>query len=153
MNKQLILESTFIRGAVGVIYKMAPGYKPRKIDEIVEGIRHAFQTRGQAVMDSHYILVDPDNTYELVESIMKSIPAFNELNLSQHEVDNGITLDDDRPGFAFVSRYDTLQEYYDFVDLDACVRNINSQLYWDWLDNEMFEGRAEIVFKKVPAEN
>ena len=62
------------------------------------------------------------------------------------EIDRGVNVEDEtRPEFSFVSRDTTIEEYYDFIDLDACIRNINSELYWDWLDNELFENRLEIV--------
>lgn len=84
--------------------------------------------------------------YDLVEKIMCSSESFINLNLSQDEIDRGVNVEDEtRPEFSFVSRDTTIEEYYDFIDLVACIRNINSELYWDWLDNELFENRLEIV--------
>ena len=146
MNMQLILERVFIGCALGTIYEMAPSYKPRNADKIVEDIKKYFAEHGRAVMDTHVFIINKNDRYDLVEKIMRSSESFINLNLSQDEIDRGVNVEDEtRPEFSFVSRDTTIEEYYDFIDLDACIRNINSELYWDWLDNELFENRLEIV--------
>lgn len=146
MNKQIILESVFIRCALGTIYKMAPYNKPRNPEQIVDDIHKYFAEHGKQCLGSYFIVVDTAKRYELVDKVMKSSKAFIDLNLSQEEVDRGIAVDNpDRPPFTCVSRDMTIRAYYDFIDLDACIRNINEQLYYDWLDQELMEERLEIV--------
>lgn len=145
MGKHIIIESVFIGHAVGTIFQGAPYHKPRNIEKIVDDIHNYFIKHGIKCMDSYLFDVDQNDRYELVKKIMMSSQAFVDLNLSQDEIDRGVKYgDEDRSSFGFCGRDFKLKEYYDFIDLDACIRNINKSLYWDWVDNEIFEDRLEL---------
>lgn len=68
-----------------------------------------------------------------------AIPEFQELNLTQIEYDNGVSVDDDsRPEFSFNTAYDKYESESwknDFVDLNAFVRNVVNR-YWTFYDGE-----------------
>lgn len=143
-----ITTETFICRALGVIYAMAPYNKPRKVDEIVDHIREYFQTHGKPVFDLFIIgLNDKSQRYDLVEKILLSCNAFKELNLSQEEYDAGVGVNAEGRGqYAVIGRGITIDEYRDFIDIDACVRNISDELYWDWLDRALVDGDVDIVY-------
>ncbi len=152
--KRLLTLRNMIKSTTGVITVMAPGYKPRNIQAIVEYIikyfnencsdQEGYWKSNKSVM----FYIDSDNIYDFVDKMLKGCKEFNELNLSQYEVDRGITVDDSsRPAWVIggTSTGDHLKEYYDFIDIDACVRNISGELYWGFLDNDLYEGKVEIV--------
>lgn len=76
-----------------------------------------------------YILyIEEDRLYDYIDQLLKSIPEFEELNLSQIEYDNGVNVhDENRSKYSFRSAYDieTVDSWKeDFIDLDAFVRNV-----------------------------
>lgn len=145
MSRDIIIESVFIGHAVGTIFQGAPYHKPRKIEKIVDDIHNYFVKHGIKCMDSYLFDVDTNDRYELVKKIMMSSQSFVDLNLSQDEFDRGVKVDDEgRSSFGFCGRDFKLKDYYDFIDLDACIRNIDKSLYWHWVDNEIFEERLEL---------
>lgn len=75
--------------------------------------------------DLQLIEVTDRELIDIIEPVLKSIPEFNDWNLSKVEREHGISFDDEnRPPFAFISRYGSPREESDFVDLDALIRNI-----------------------------
>jgi hypothetical protein len=66
---------------------------------------------------------------DYIEPLMLGIPELTKWNLSQHEIGLGFTDADDpkRPiKYSFSSRCDGPKPEYDFIDLDALVRNVAS---------------------------
>lgn len=133
----------FIRVTTGCIYELAPYHKPRFIDEIVDEIIRLFKTNSNRIgTDFFYYEVELKDLYEFIESILKSIDKFRDLNLSPIEYEQGIDIDDpDRQKFQFVCAFNSIPEDDSFVDLDACIQNIftyyEHNAYRQWLGDEI----------------
>ena len=154
--KRIISHKTFIQCVVGVIYRMAPNNKPRDLDKIIEYIKDYFwqhsddSTRGKDRNDFTCLRVDEDETYQFIHDCLFGCKEFLNLNLSQAEIDKGITVDDEsRPEWVVSGTSDGthLKSYYDFIDLDACVRNINNALWKEFTDDDLFEGKVFLCKK------
>ncbi len=131
----------FIRCSIGEIYVLAPKYNPRHIDEILQGIIENFKKDCKHVgSDFFYHEVEIQNLTKFVKDILFPIQKFRDLNLSTNEYRQGISVDDEnRSQFAFVSRYNTISEDDDFIDLDACIRNIVDSLYYSEFDSFLLD--------------
>lgn len=131
MNKFTVCVSLneFIRITMGEIFSIAPGHKPRFINEIRDKVVEGFKLNCHQVgSDFFYHDIQLKDLYKFISDILMSIGKFRELNLSQREFDNGVDVDDERRNqFVFTDRYSSIPEYDDFVDLDACIQNIFSQ--------------------------
>lgn len=157
MNR-IVSQKEFIGCVVGVIYRQAPNNKPRDIDKIVDYINDYFFEHADledkcSNRSFSCLRLDDKNTYEFVHDIMFGCQEFLNLNLSQYEIDNGIGFDDEnRGGFVAVDAYTKIQSYYDFVDLDACVRNIANSLWDIFTNDDLFEGRLFLCKKNNKGE-
>ena len=128
--KAIISLDSFILFTVGEIYCLAPYHKPRFIDEIVDEIIKRFKENCERVaIDFYYYEMELDDLPKFVEKILMSIDKFRELNLSPKEYKQGVRVDDEnRKGFVFFTAFSNAPEEDNFVDLDACIRNIS----WRW---------------------
>lgn len=126
----LISERDFVYVVAGQLYDQAPNRQPRFTDTIMRNVRDAFRNDGNCVNDNEFrsIRIEESKVYEWVDSLLKGIKEFVELNLSQVEYENGVQVNDpNRSKYRFVTRYDVETEdswRSDFVDLDAFVRNV-----------------------------
>lgn len=146
-DELILFPGTFIEKVVGVIYRMAPWHLPRRIDEIVTHIMKYFQEHGEKIFDTYFITVDLEDGYDFVEKVLMGCDAFKELNLSYNEYKKGVEVDDDsRPSYIFTSAHSVVEEEHDFIDLDACIRNINDALYWVWVGKAIENGDVDIVY-------
>lgn len=145
MEKVQITKRDVIHTVSGVLYEMAPSHKPRRIDEIIEQCCKFCDDR---IGNEYLIRLDEKEVWDFVKDMIYDFEAFRQLNLSQAEIDNGITDCDDpnrKGGFAacFVGHDDngdvvsieTTKNYNDFIDLDAAVQNIVSELIWNNVSN------------------
>ena len=116
----------FIKYAVGEIYNLAPYHKPRFIEEITDEIIINFKKNCRQVGDDFfYHEIALKDLYKFISDILMPIDKFRELNLSQREYEQGISVDDENRGkFQFVDRYTSIPDYDNFIDLDACIQNI-----------------------------
>ncbi len=76
-----------------------------------------------------YKEVDNDQLYNLIKDLVYSTPEIAIWNLTQYELDKGFTDpdDDNRPILGLiVGRGVNPQPDYDFIDLDALVRNVTN---------------------------
>lgn len=110
------------------IYYQSPYHLPRKIDEIVNGIKGLVST-----LDSYDEKLDVfylgENVESTVRAILMDIKAFRELNLSQLEYLDGVDIDSDKPRIKWHwDGYTVAPPSYDFVDITACIRNISQSL-------------------------
>lgn len=91
--------------------------------------------------DNEYftIRVEKDKVYKFFEDILFSIPEFRDLNLSQIEYENGVSVDgESRPKYNIVTRYDVHDSESwksDFIDLDAFIQNV-TRMFWIIQDSE-----------------
>ena len=138
MEKVKITKGDVIHTVSGVLYDLAPSHKPRRIDEIIE---QCCKFCDERIGDEFVIYLDEKEVWDFVKDMIYDFEAFRQLNLSQAELDSGITDCDDpnrKGGFAacFVGHDDngdvvsieTTKNYNDFIDLDAAVQNIVAEL-------------------------
>ena len=138
MEKVKITKRDVIHTVSGVLYDLAPSHKPRRIDEIIE---QCCKFCDERIGDEFVIHLDEKEVWDFVKDMIYDFKPFRQLNLSQAELDNGITDCDDpnrKGGFAacFVGHDDngdvvsieTTKNYNDFIDLDAAVQNIVYEL-------------------------
>lgn len=118
----------FIKYTIGEIYCLAPNHKPRAIDEITSEIITRFKDGCEQIGDNFfYHSVELKDLKQFISDILMPIDKFRELNLSQREVDAGVSVGDStRAEFVFVDRYTSIPEYDNFIDLDACIQNVFS---------------------------
>ncbi|AJG98844.1 hypothetical protein LF65_02258 [Clostridium beijerinckii] len=119
----------------GQLFSQAPNRQPRKAEIIMQKIKENF--RKEAYNDNEYytIMVSEEDrgVYKYIDKLLKNIPEFVELNLSQIEFDKNISVDDEnRPKFSFSTRYDKYDAESwksDFIDLDAFIGNVVRNIY------------------------
>ena len=163
MEKVKITKRDVIHTVSGVLYDLAPSHKPRRIDEIIE---QCCKFCDERIGDEFVIHLDEKEVWDFVKDMIYGFEAFRQLNLSQEELDNGITDCDDpnrKGGFAacFVGHDDngdvvsieTTNDYNDFIDLDAAVQNIVRELIRRSVDNTdcMFCKYAKEYFSTEPS--
>ena len=129
-RKKLICltEKTFMQILGGELYRHAPNSQPRKADIIMAKARDLFRKDANNYNEWYSLYIEEDLLYKYIDELLKSIPEFEELNLSQIEYDNGVNVhDEDRAKYSFTSAYDveTPESWKgDFIDLDAFVNNV-----------------------------
>lgn len=134
----IISLSDFIDRSVGVMYRLAPNYSPRNISIIVSKIEEVFKKDAENVCNSFfYHRVPANEVRKFVEDILMQIDEFQELNLSEEEYKNGVKVTDE-----FRHGND------DFVDLDACIRNIANMLINDHFNEYLFEELGDDEIEK-----
>lgn len=131
-NRQII-------GAVaGVIYEMDPYHNPEGIDKIIGAINKWCDETADCSgrTKDTFKLFEWENWRDFekwLDEFLKGILEFRRLNISKDLKEKGVKdCDDERnQGFAFTDRYTRETQdkrYYDFIDLDACIRNIVRQI-------------------------
>ena len=116
----------------GQLFDQAPNRLPRKAEIIMQKVKEAF--RKDAYNDNEfYSLEIPGNKiYNYLKTLRMGIPEFVDLNLSQIEFENNISVDDEKRGkYSFITRYDKYNSEswkHDFIDLDAFIRNVYNRL-------------------------
>lgn len=112
----------------GNLYRMAPRNRPRNMDKIMSHVIERAEQACVDVVNNRHLFMTTEEFNEWLTNTLKSCPEFCDLNLSQNEYEKHISVDDEsRPKFAFTSAYDAETENswrYDFIDLDAAIRNI-----------------------------
>lgn len=117
----------------GQLFAQAPNKQPRKVETIMTKVRDAF--RKDAFNDNEYysIRIEEKDIYDYIVKLLKDIPEFQELNLSQIDYEKGIKVDDEsRPKYSFSSAYDKYDSESwktDFIDLDAFIGNVVNNIY------------------------
>lgn len=139
--KQMIIitKSELVGHVVMWLYRLAPKHRPRKVDSIIDSVikyvddtfttplKHEpeFRTRD---------FENKDSLYSYIDTMMKSIKEFRELNLTWREYISGIDVDspDREPVVVFTSLYqvESADAWFEegFVDLDAFVQDVTSTL-------------------------
>lgn len=136
--KVIISNRQIISAVTGVIYEMHPYHKPEGIDKIVDAVNKWCDETPDScgVIKSTFKLFEWESWKDFekwLNDFLKDILEFRQLNISRKLKDAGVKdVDDERnKGIIFVSRYtvETQDERYtDFIDLDACIRNIGRQI-------------------------
>lgn len=127
-NKQLI------QAVTGTIYAMHPYHKPENFDKIMDAILKFLDSKAEVHNSKKltFITLEYESINEFKNKLREflfKIKEFRQLNISKRLKDAGVEdIDDDRnKGIRVSDRYSVETEderYTDFIDLDACVRNI-----------------------------
>ena len=132
-----------IKGIIGniakTLYYFAPLCKPRNADVILERLYNDLTKISKNAGADFLYLEDNENGLlgicNTVLDIINQYPEFRDLNLSQNEIDAGISVDDpSRPKFTFTSAYDVYPEDYwkdDFIDLAAFGNMFTNYMMWE----------------------
>lgn len=135
-----ISNKEFIDSLVGVITRMSPHYQPRNIDAIIdyciikinEDNRWVSLKKNPDKYDLAILSLDSDNNlYPLIKELLMGCEEFTQLNISKREWDEGLRNPDENVNhFVFSGRgIPEIKWEYDFIDLDACIRNIVNELF------------------------
>lgn len=109
-------------------------------------------------MDMFYLeYTDTKDLYNLLNNMFQCIPEFNELNLSELEIQHSVGLDDpNRPKYSFSSAYDVIgdEDWKDnFVDLTAFIQNMMYLIRIDAEEEDCFNaGHQEVIPEINPNE-
>ena len=124
-----------INGITGVIYEMHPYHKPENINDIVDAIEKYYTDNVPKKEKKYSFKLLDFKSYnefkDILDKLLKSIDAFRKYNISKALKDKGV-IDPEDPrnsGIVFSDRCTEIEEYYDFIDLDACIRNIALQIW------------------------
>lgn len=116
----------------GNLYRIAPRNRPRNMDKIMSHVIERAEQACVDVVNNRHLFMTTEEFNEWLTNTLKSCPEFCDLNLSQNEYEKHISVDDEsRPKFAFTFAYDVETEdlwRYDFIDLDAAIRNIHNTI-------------------------
>ena len=121
------------------LYRLAPKHRPRKVDSIIDSaIKYMDDTFTTPLKsDPEFRTHDfenKDSLYSYIDTMMKSIKEFRELNLTWREYVSGVDVDspDRESVVVFISMYkvESADAWFeeDFVDLDAFVQDVTSSL-------------------------
>lgn len=133
-----------VKCCIGVIYQMAPNNNPRNIDKIREYIID-FCTNN---IKDYSIKIEDNKLSKYIKDMLFGCVEFTQLNISQNKWDkdmrdpfckensgfNFTTVGHDKDGVP--SKITQSKDYFDFIDLDACVRNITHEIYLDEQNNK-----------------
>lgn len=136
--KARISNRDIIHGISGTIYEMHPYHLPENMDKIMGTVVQKLDEMEDMcghVRDTFKLFEFDDwNAFEKwLRDLLMGIPEFTQLNISRRLKDMGVTDCNDQrnAGISFTSRYDQETQdgrYNDFVDLDACIRNIVNRI-------------------------
>lgn len=133
-----------IKYCIGVIYEMAPNNNPRNIDKIREYIVDFCINN---IID-YETEVEDNKLLKYIKDMLFGCVEFTQLNINQDKWDKGMRdpFCKENSGFSFTaighdkdgvpSKIIQSKDYFDFIDLDACVRNITHDIYLDKQNNE-----------------
>lgn len=137
----LVTERNLLLAIGGQLFDQAPNRQPRKAETIMKKVRDAFRLNDKCHNDNEFysMRLSEGEVYQFIKDMLFAIPEFQELNLSQIEYENGVSVDDEIRGkFRFVTRYDKYDSESwksDFIDLDAFVQNAE-RMFWTIYDSE-----------------
>lgn len=134
MENFKITNRQLIQAVTGTIYAMHPYHKPENFDKIMDALLKFLDYKAEVHKGKKLTFIMLE--YESIDDFKKKlkeflfgIKEFRQLNISKKLKDAGVEdIDDDRnKGIKISDSYsvETQDERYtDFIDLDACVRNI-----------------------------
>lgn len=124
----MICEKDLIQAVAGTLFRQAPNCQPRKAEIIMTKVRDSFREKAQNSNEWYTITIEETEYRNFISNLLLSIKEVEELNLSQIEYENGVSVDDEnRSKYKFTSAYDveTPESWKsDFIDLDAFVDNV-----------------------------
>lgn len=139
----IIINKSEVVGHIAMwLYRLAPKHRPRKVDSIIDSVIKYMDNTFTTPMKSDpefrtRDFEDKDSLYSYIDTMMKRIKEFRELNLTWREYVSGIDVDspDRESVVVFTSMYSVKPAdawfEQDFVDLDAFVQDVTSSLLWE----------------------
>jgi len=116
----VVLKTDFIAEVIKWGIKQNPfkGQLPRKTEVVMEKLNKLLPE-----------FIETTNMRAFVSETIEQVPEIRDWNLSQVELERGVKVgDENRPSFAFTSRYDQPKPEYDFIDIDALKQNVTRSL-------------------------
>jgi hypothetical protein len=114
--------------------KQSPSGIPRNLeivlDKYKDHIKPYFDKLNKE--DLGFIEMDLKTLKKFIRGNLITIKEFQEWNLSELELKNGISIDDEGRGEfcnQYITAFDEPDIMYDFIDLDALVRNVSYTIY------------------------
>jgi hypothetical protein len=137
--EEIRVSNRIIIGSIaGTIYEMHPYKRPENMDKIMDKVVSYYEGKIDSCghKDDNFKLFNYDSQKSLLKELnilLNSIKEFRQLNISKKLKDLGVDdIDDDRnSGFKLIDRYtidNKDSRYSDFIDLDACMRNIVNEI-------------------------
>lgn len=108
------------------LYYMCPLH-PRKFEIIMTKLMEIIErTFNEGTASLKMISIAYKDVHNWIETIVKSIPDILELNLTTNEFKAGVTLEtrEETDTVVLTSRYSTIPDGEDFVDIGALVQNV-----------------------------
>lgn len=140
-----ISKRRLIKCCIGVIYEMAPNNNPRNIDKIREYIVNYCNNNN---IKDYSTRIENNKLSKFIKDMLFGCVEFTQLNISQDKWDKGMRdpFCKENSGFSFTavghdkdgvpSKIIQSKDYFDFIDLDACVRNITHEIDLDEQNSE-----------------
>ena len=132
MPSNLITEYDLMYVIGGQLFKQAPNSQPRNVEIIMTKFRDKFREKANNHNQFYSLYIEVDHIKDFIEDILLSIPEFRELNLSQIEYENKVSVDDEsRAKYRFYTAYDKNDSdswKNEILDLDAFMQNIMCSL-------------------------
>ena len=134
MEKFIVTNRQIIQAISGTIYAMHPYHKPENFDKIMDALLELLNSKAEIHNGKNctFIILEYESIKEFEKKLKEflfSIKEFRQLNISKKLKDEGVEdIGDKRnSGIKLLTRHDIDTEderYTDFIDLDACIRNI-----------------------------
>ena len=133
-----------IKCCIGVIYEMAPNNNPRNIDKIREYIVNYCTNN----IKNYSTRIEANKLFNYIKDMLFGCVEFTQLNISQDKWDKGMRdpFCKENSGFSFTavghdkdgvpSKITQSKDYFDFIDLVACVQNITHEIDMDEQNSE-----------------
>lgn len=128
-----ISERNLMFSVGGQLFDQAPNRQPRNAEIIMAKVRDSFRKEANNDNEYYTLRIEEGKLKDFIKNLLLSIKEFEDLNLSQIEYENKISVNDEnRPKFSFSTRYDKYDSESwksDFIDLDAFIGNVINNLY------------------------
>lgn len=133
MNEKLriVTEKHIINAVAGTIFEMSP-YHYEEINEIIDAIHKFMEEKSETKIGLLMYHTDKQALFNDLKQLLFSQQQFKILNVSRYLRKQGVINPDDErnKGISFSGRgIPELKKEYDFIDLDACVRNITNDIW------------------------
>lgn len=130
----IVTNDDIIKAVAGVIYEMHPYHAPENMGILMEHVVGKLDAEPdyEGKVDNRFKVFKFNDYRHLTEFIAHLLnhEVFEDLNTSRASKETGI----EDPKIRFITRYSNYgldTRYTDFVDLDACIRNISNQIERD----------------------
>jgi hypothetical protein len=119
--------------------KMSPNVIPNNLEKVLIDFQDHINPYFEKLKPEEFKLMEMDlkKLKKFIHGNLITIKEFKEWNLSNYEKNlNKNYNDKDRNNYRIISKFDKVDNYFDFIDLDALIRNIAWSIYEE---NEKFE--------------